>query len=90
MMKIRRVFCLHEKILEDRCQYCLQQIEFQERQEFNRYLFQLDGISSSSTLVKGSALLKQEQEYIDTIISRQKVILILDLDNTILHSTEMS
>ena len=42
------------------------------------------------SLTKGAALARQEQEYINGLLSKNKLILILDLDNTILHANEMS
>ena len=89
-MKIRRVYCYHERILERRCQFCLQVIEQEQLQEFNRYLFQYSSKGVEQAFTKGTALQQQEEEYLSGLIAKKKLILILDLDNTILHSTEMS
>ena len=89
-MTIRKVICRHEKICENRCQFCLNTIEPSLMSEFNRYLFQLGPNGSWKSFAKGAALVQQEENYISEIIAKQKGILILDLDNTILHSNEMS
>ena len=41
-------------------------------------------------LVTGSALKHHEQIFVDNMLAQCKAIIILDLDNTILHSTEIS
>lgn len=65
-------------------------IEHEQIQEFTRYLFQLGPNGSWKSCAKGAALAQQEEEYIVSLVSKHRAILILDLDNTILHSTEMS
>lgn len=85
-MKIKRIYCRHEKIYEKRCQHCLQLIEREEVQEYCRYLFQMSSKQQERALTKGTALARQEEQYISELVSRNKLILILDLDNTILHS----
>jgi hypothetical protein len=41
-------------------------------------------------MVTGSALRQHEEMYIDGLLSNNKAMIILDLDNTILHSCEIS
>ena len=42
-----------------------------------------------NSLIGGKALEEQEELFITRIVEEKKAILILDLDNTILHSIEM-
>ena len=45
---------------------------------------------NSGVMVKGAALFRQEEEFIRGLVQARKVIMVLDLDNTILHSTDIS
>lgn len=58
--------------------------------QYETYLFQLDQTSNGRMLVKGTALAKQQEEFIQNVLQNEKNIMILDLDNTILHSNDMS
>jgi hypothetical protein len=55
-------------------------------EDFTRYLFQLGPNGTWNSYAKGAALLHQEEQYITNILAKRRAILILDLDNTILHS----
>ncbi len=86
VVRLRRVVCKHEKVVEGRCQFCMEQVRQEHLSQFSRYLFQEEG----GVLVTGSALKHHEQVFVDNLLAQTKAIIILDLDNTILHSTEIS
>jgi RNA polymerase II subunit A-like phosphatase len=64
----------------------MEQVRQEHLSQFSRYLFQEEG----GVLVTGSALKHHEQVFVDNLLAQTKAIIILDLDNTILHSTEIS
>jgi hypothetical protein len=58
-MKIRKLICKHEKILEDRCQFCMEQVKPEHMNQFTNYFFQNES-NRGNVMVMGS-LLKQHE-----------------------------
>jgi hypothetical protein len=59
VIKIRKVVCKHEKILEERCQFCMEQVKQEHLNQFTSYLFQNE-TNRGNVLVTGSALKQHE------------------------------
>ena len=57
---------------------------------FKKYLFQVaDGGFDNSTYMNGKYLEEQEKLFRQKVVGSKKALLVLDLDNTILHSIEL-
>ena len=89
LMKIRKQQeCKHEKIVDDKCMICFDTIHHSTEKDYNSYLFQM-GPNKRSTKLKGVELEIEENRFINRLYANKKLILMLDLDNTILHSITM-
>lgn len=50
----------------------------------------MDSEISNDLIIRGRALSDQEQSFKSDLVAKKKALLVLDLDNTILHSLELS
>lgn len=50
----------------------------------------MDSEISNDLIIRGRALSDQEQSFKSDLLAKKKALLVLDLDNTILHSLELS
>ena len=87
IFKYREIICNHEKIMDGMCQFCLSNDLKEE--DLKLYLFQMDLESiNHEAIVRGRILSDQESMFKKSLLEKQKNLLVLDLDNTILHSIE--
>lgn len=55
------------------------------------FFFQMPEVDSSSrSFLRGTAIAEIENDHVANMLNEKKAMLILDLDNTILHSIEMA
>lgn len=90
VLRYRKVVCKHEKIASGMCVFCLIDVKELKDVNFRRYLFQFDELNYDANLiVTGQSLEAQALKFKNQLIKQKKCLLVLDLDNTILHSISL-
>lgn len=77
ILRVRKTICLHERIKDNICLECNAEVEMQK----TSMTVQTNGIFSTGRLLE-----KMEAEFVSRLKEQKKLILILDLDNTIVHA----
>lgn len=60
-MKVKKIICKHEKIIDKMCQYCLTTLSDEELKSFRMYLFQVVNDSMIRNSFVGGKTLEQEE-----------------------------
>ena len=79
--------CLHNRIFQQLCQICNMKVEQQNQEEHQTYAIQGNQRDQIQLKMSKEEAQKESISYSMKLLSNKKLLLILDLDNTLLHAS---